>query len=123
VAGSNYGDPVRWGSPFALMLNELIDFAVENAGKNYANFSRQQWANLLQQHSLIVIKEKNEINGFGVYDNRATELFFYCIVKKSTIETPRAVAIIKRAIDNCLPKKPIRWLDEKRKRIVQWDLQ
>lgn len=107
-------------SPFVLMLNNLIDFAIENAGKDYENFSRQQWANLIQQHSIIIVKERGEIAGFGVYDNRVTELFFYCIVKKSTIETIRAVAIMKRAIDSSLPKKPIRWLDEKRKRVVQW---
>lgn len=102
------------------MLKELIDFAVKNAGKGYANFSRQRWANLLRQHSVIITKEQGEVISFGVYDDRPTELFFYCIVKKSTIGMMRMVDDMRKAIDNCLPKKPIRWFDEKRKRTVRW---
>jgi len=102
------------------MLNELIDFAVENGGKNYANFSRQQWTNLLQQHSIFVTKEQGEIVFFAVYDNRPTEVFFYCVVKKATMEISRTMCIMKRIIDKGLPKKPIRWIDEKRGRMVRW---
>lgn len=102
------------------MIDTLVEFAIRNSGKDFDGFDRQRWHDLLRLHDIIVIKEQDEITGFGVYDNGENSVFFYCIIKKIGVPAIKAISVMLKVIENCLPQKTITWIDEKRGRIIEW---